>query len=54
MLINMDSEKLPLQVYLERNGIRLEDLINTALELFVPHPGIETEERATGIQESYC
>ncbi len=47
MLINMDSEKLPLQVYLERNGIRLEDLINTALELFVPHPGIETEERAT-------
>ena len=25
----------------------MEDLINTALELFVPHPGLETEKEAT-------
>ncbi len=33
--------------YLEKKGITLKDLINTALELFVPHPGLETEEAAT-------
>ncbi len=32
--------------YLEERGITLDDLINTALELFVPHPGVETKEKA--------
>lgn len=40
------SEKPPLLKWLEERGIRLEDLINTALELFVPHPGVETREKA--------
>jgi alpha-ribazole phosphatase CobZ len=33
--------------YLEKKGITLNDLVETALELFVPHPGLETEEAAT-------
>jgi len=38
-----------LQSYLERYGIRIEDLVSTALELFVPHPGVENKEKATRI-----
>src|SRR5208337_4704014 len=38
-----------LQSYLERNGIKIEDLVATALELFVPHPGVEDKEKATRI-----
>ena len=45
--MNMNSEKPPLLAYLEKKGITLEDLISTALELFVPHPGLETEATAT-------
>ncbi|MEM3745017.1 MAG: phosphatidylglycerophosphatase A [Candidatus Bathyarchaeia archaeon] len=37
--------------YLEERGISLKDLIDTALELFVPHPGIETREKAAKILE---
>ncbi len=43
----MNSESPPLMEYLEKKGITLKDLIDTALELFVPHPGLETEEKAT-------
>ena len=35
--------------YLEAKGITLDDLVATALELFVPHPGVETKERAVEI-----
>ena len=45
----MKSDALPLLKYLEEKGIKLEDLIETALELFVPHPGVETKEKATKI-----
>ncbi|MEM1582954.1 MAG: alpha-ribazole phosphatase CobZ [Candidatus Bathyarchaeia archaeon] len=37
--------------YLEERGISLKDLIDTALELFVPHPGVETREKAAKILE---
>lgn len=47
MLTKMDSENPQLLNYLEKKGITMEDLINTALELFVPHPGLETEKEAT-------
>ena len=50
MLMNMNSETPPLLDYLEKKGISLKDLINTALELFVPHPGLETEETAAEMQ----
>lgn len=45
----MESEALPLMKYLEERGVTLEGLIETALELFVPHPGVETRERAAEI-----
>ena len=47
--MHMSSEKPPLLEYLERKGITLKDLVDTALELFVPHPGIDTAEKASGI-----
>jgi alpha-ribazole phosphatase CobZ len=49
MLIDMNSEAPPLMEYLEKKGITLRDLIDTALELFVPHPGVETTEKAAEI-----
>jgi alpha-ribazole phosphatase CobZ len=36
----------PLLTYLEQKGITLQDLIDTALEFYVPHPGVETKEEA--------
>jgi len=47
-MVNKKNEpaELPLLKYLEERGIRLEDLVSTALELFVPHPGVETKEKA--------
>jgi len=48
-LIYMSSETTPLLEYLEKKGITLKELINTALELFVPHPGVETKEKAAEI-----
>lgn len=44
----MDS-KLPLLRFLEEKGITLRDLVDTALHLFVPHPGVETKEKAVEI-----
>ena len=42
----MNDESPPLLKYLENKGISLKNLVDTALELFVPHPGVETEEEA--------
>lgn len=36
----------PLLKFLEKKGIMLKDLVDTALEFFVPHPGVETKEKA--------
>jgi len=41
----------PLLKYLEERGLMLDDLTETALELFVPHPGVETKEKAAEILE---
>jgi alpha-ribazole phosphatase CobZ len=48
-LINMNPKTPPLMEYLEQEGVTLKDLIDTALELFVPHPGVETKEKAAKI-----
>jgi len=48
-LVIMKSENLPLLKYLEERGVMLKDLIDAALELFVPHPGVETKEKAAEI-----
>ncbi len=43
----MNIEKdLPLLSFLEQHGVTLKDLIETALEFYVPHPGVETKEKA--------
>jgi alpha-ribazole phosphatase CobZ len=42
----MSATNPPLLGYLEKRGISLESLIDSALELFVPHPGVETEDKA--------
>jgi alpha-ribazole phosphatase CobZ len=39
----------PLQLYLEKRGVTLEDMIQTALEMFVPHPGVEDKAKAREI-----
>lgn len=41
--------KPPLLEYLEKNGVKLQDMIEAALELFVPHPGVESKEEAARI-----
>ncbi len=47
MLIAMKTQPTPpLLTYLEQKGITLKDLIDTALEFYVPHPGVETKEKA--------
>ena len=48
-MIHMINVKPPLLMYLEDRGITMSDLVNTALEFFVPHPGVETVEKASAI-----
>ena len=43
--MNVQTE-LPLLKFLEKKGITLMDLVDTALEFYVPHPGVETREKA--------
>ena len=45
----MTDVKPPLLEYLEQKGITMKDLVDAALELFVPHPGVETLEKATAV-----
>ena len=42
----MSDKKPALLEYLEGKGITLKDLIDCALEFYVPHPGVETKEDA--------
>jgi len=37
----------PLLGYLEKRGVTLKDMVDAALELFVPHPGVPDREKAT-------
>jgi len=45
------APNIPLLKYLEKQGVKLSALINTALELYVPHPGVETKEEAAKVLE---
>ena len=45
----MVDDKPALLGFLEQKGISLKELVDCGLELFVPHPGIETAEKATAI-----
>jgi alpha-ribazole phosphatase CobZ len=48
----MPKQTPPLLGYLEERGITLQSLIDCALEMYVPHPGIETVEKATEMLKS--
>ena len=39
----------PLLKYLEARGVKLKDMVEAALELFVPHPGVPDEAAAIEI-----
>ncbi len=41
-----NRRKPPLLAYLEERGITIDDLIEAALKLYVPHPGVEDHEKA--------
>jgi alpha-ribazole phosphatase CobZ len=43
----MTSKTPTLLEFLEKKGITLQNLMNCALEMYVPHPGIETQEKAS-------
>jgi alpha-ribazole phosphatase CobZ len=45
----MTDQTPPLLTYLEGKGITLQSLIESALEMYVPHPGVETEEKAKAL-----
>src|SRR5208283_5263990 len=42
----MSNETPALLEFFEQKGISLKSLIHCALEMFVPHPGVETKEKA--------
>jgi alpha-ribazole phosphatase CobZ len=42
-------DKPPVLKYLEERGVTLDEMLEAALELFVPHPGVENREKATRI-----
>jgi alpha-ribazole phosphatase CobZ len=42
----MNKQTPPLLTYLENKNITLQNLIDSAFEMYVPHPGVETQERA--------
>jgi alpha-ribazole phosphatase CobZ len=45
----MTDKKLPMVVWLEEHGITMQDLIDAALDMYVPHPGIETPQKAAAV-----
>jgi alpha-ribazole phosphatase CobZ len=46
---NLTGSQPPLLRFLEEHGVTLKDLIDAALEFYVPHPGVETKEKAIQI-----
>jgi alpha-ribazole phosphatase CobZ len=43
----MTNQNPPMLDWLEKKGISLKSLVDCALEMYVPHPGVETEEKAS-------
>ena len=48
-LTGAEGSKHPLLKYLEDRGVTLKDLVEAALELFVPHPGVEDKQKAAEV-----
>jgi alpha-ribazole phosphatase CobZ len=45
------EQQVPMLKWLKQHNITMQDLIDTALEMYVPHPGIETVQQASKILE---
>jgi len=45
----MDNMKPAALEFLEKKGIEMKNLVDSGLELFVPHPGIESAEKAAAL-----
>lgn len=43
----MTNKTPALLEFFEQKGILLQNLIDCAIEMYVPHPGVETQEKAT-------
>lgn len=48
-LTGAEGSKHPLLKYLEDRGVTLKDLVEAALELFVPHPSVEDKQKAAEV-----
>jgi alpha-ribazole phosphatase CobZ len=46
-----ENKKPPMLKWLEQHDITMQNLIDAALEMYVPHPGIETPQKAAKILE---
>jgi alpha-ribazole phosphatase CobZ len=42
---------VPMLKWLEQRGITMQDLVDAALEMYVPHPGVETPQKASIVLE---
>ena len=42
---------MPLLRYLEGKGITLQDMVDSVMEMYMPHPGVETKEEALKVLE---
>jgi len=46
-----EQQQIPMIKWLKQQNITMQDLIDTALEMYVPHPGVETSQKAAAILE---
>jgi alpha-ribazole phosphatase CobZ len=47
----VSNVKVPMLEWLEQHCITMQDLVEAALEMYVPHPGIETPQKAAKVLE---
>lgn len=45
------DKKVSMLKWLEQHNITMQDLVDSALEMYVPHPGVETPQKAAKILE---
>jgi alpha-ribazole phosphatase CobZ len=49
-MTKMNAQTVPaLLKYLEEHGVSLKDLLDTGLEFYVPHPGVENRQKAEAL-----
>jgi alpha-ribazole phosphatase CobZ len=51
VIFMVNNTSVPMLDWLEQRGITMRDLVDAALEMYVPHPGIETPQKAAKVLE---